>query len=540
MLSDLTDWLFNTNDLTPHAFCLLASPGLIWLHALSDTAVGLAYLTIPFVVLRFVIKRPDVKFRPVALLFAAFIVLCGIGHFLDVVTLWVPAYGAEAVIKIATAIVSISTAIKLWQLLPSAIQIPSPAEHRQLASALNEVQRAEDRLTAALNEATRAREDAERAEAILRTVIESSPGLIFSKDRNGRMQIANPATLALIGKPWADVAGRTDAEFLDDRIEAEAVMANDRRIMATGVAEKVEEAVRWPSGETGTWLSIKTPLRAPSGQVTGLVGISIDITERKQAEQRLQALQAELLQTSRFAAMGDMASTLAHELNQPLTAITSYLGACRQWLDRHPAQADVLRAPVEGAARQAMRAGQIIRSIREFVSRGELDRHPEDLVTLLQEASALAELSARAADVVIAFAFDPRPITVQVVKVQIHQVVFNLLRNSIEALHGAARREVRVSTALVDPHTAEIRVTDWGGGIPAGQHASLFTPFLSSKADGLGVGLSICRTIVEAHGGRLKVEPNPDGGTVFSFTVEAVAAGLAPPEEAGPRETAPP
>ena len=158
MLDALAAWLFNSSDLTPHGFCLLWEPGLLWLHAASDTAIGLAYFTIPFALLTFIRKRNDVVFGPIVALFAAFILLCGIGHWLDLLTLWVPAYGIAGLVKVTTAIVSILTAIALWKLIPHALALPSPAQLRDAQSALTDLEQRAQALrqsNAALEHATR-------------------------------------------------------------------------------------------------------------------------------------------------------------------------------------------------------------------------------------------------------------------------------------------------------------------------------------------------------------------------------------------------
>jgi signal transduction histidine kinase len=136
MVDDVARWLFDPSGLTPHGFCLLWEPGLIWLHALSDIGIGVAYFTIPMALAVFARRRRDLVFRPVFFLFAAFIMLCGTGHLLDVLTLWVPAYWADGLVKAATAIVSIITAVALWVLLPQALALPSPGQMREANAAL--------------------------------------------------------------------------------------------------------------------------------------------------------------------------------------------------------------------------------------------------------------------------------------------------------------------------------------------------------------------------------------------------------------------
>jgi two-component system sensor kinase FixL len=252
-------------------------------------------------------------------------------------------------------------------------------------------------------------------------------------------------------------------------------------------------------------------------------GFVRDLTERQQTQKRLQELQSELIHMSRFTALGEMASTLAHELNQPLTAVASYLKGARRLLDgQRDEDIPMVRAAMESAADQALRAGQIIRRLREFVARGESDRQVEDLRKLIEEAGALALVGVKETGVRVTYDFDPAIRYVLADKVQIQQVLLNLMRNAIEAMQETEQRKLSVSTRIIDAETMEIDVADTGTGIAPEIAAQLFQPFVTSKRHGMGVGLSISRTIVEAHGGRLWAEENPGGGTIFKMTLRMV------------------
>ncbi len=259
------------------------------------------------------------------------------------------------------------------------------------------------------------------------------------------------------------------------------------------------------------------------------IGFVRDLTERQETQQRLHELQAELAHMSRFTAMGEMASTLAHELNQPLTAVATYLNGCRRLLERGgAADSSVLLDGIERAVEQALRAGQIIRRLREFVSRGETERRTEHLPKLIEEASALALVGARESGVRVSFAFQPDSAFAVADKVQVQQVLLNLIRNAMEAMQATTRRDMIISTAPFNDSLVRISVTDTGSGIVPEILAQLFRPFVTTKSHGMGVGLSVSRTIIEAHGGRLWAEPNPGGGTIFAFTLPSVPAEEAP------------
>ena len=253
-------------------------------------------------------------------------------------------------------------------------------------------------------------------------------------------------------------------------------------------------------------------------------GFIRDLTERQQTEARLQELQAELVHMSRLTAMGEMASALAHELNQPLSAIANYMKGSRRLLEEtSDERGKILREAMDKAAEQALRAGDIIRRLRDFVARGESERRVEDVKKLIEEASALALVGAKDKGVRVRFEFAPGVDFVLADKVQIQQVLLNLMRNAIEAMEESERRELVISTAAAKEKMAEIRVADSGGGIAPEVSAQLFQPFVTTKRQGMGVGLSISRTIIEAHGGSIAAAPNPGGGTVFSFTLPAVS-----------------
>lgn len=258
-----------------------------------------------------------------------------------------------------------------------------------------------------------------------------------------------------------------------------------------------------------------------SSNKTFYTGFIRDLTERQSTEARLQELQSELVHISRLTAMGEMASTLAHELNQPLSAITNYLkGGIRLLQNRSDEESRVTRDALKKATEQAMRAGQIIRRLRGFVSRGKSERQAENITKLVEEASALALVGVK--DVHLRFEIDPAADQVLADKVQIQQVLINLIRNAIEAMADSARRELTVRSSPIEGDLTEIRVSDTGAGIAPDVAAHLFQPFFTTKIHGMGVGLSICRTIVEAHEGKIWIEPNPAGGTVFCFTLRTM------------------
>lgn len=247
-------------------------------------------------------------------------------------------------------------------------------------------------------------------------------------------------------------------------------------------------------------------------------GFVRDLTERRSQERRLQELQSELVHVSRLTAMGEMASSLAHELNQPLSAITSYLRGAATLLKSGQVDTERIRDALDRSAVQALRAGDIIKRLREFVAKGETQHAREEPAVLLEEAAALALVGAKEQGVRVSLRCDRDLPDILVDKIQVQQVALNLVRNAIEAMESSSRREL-VLTVDRQGDFAHFSVADTGTGITPEIAAHLFQPFVTSKVNGMGVGLSICRTIIEAHGGRIAASPNAGGGTVFEFTL---------------------
>lgn len=245
-----------------------------------------------------------------------------------------------------------------------------------------------------------------------------------------------------------------------------------------------------------------------------------DLTERAESAARLQDIQSELARLARLSEMGEMASTLAHELNQPLSAIANYVHGCARLLrDLDEDLAVRMRDALDETAKQSLRAGQIIRQLREFVSKGETEKASHNIHRLIEEAAALALVGSREKGVRTLFEFAPGAETVMVDRIQIQQVLTNLMRNAVEAMRDSEIRELSVSTVQEDDETIAILVEDTGPGISEEIAGELFKPFVTTKVNGMGIGLSICKRIVEAHDGEMTVSGNAAGGASFRFTL---------------------
>jgi two-component system sensor kinase FixL len=361
-------------------------------------------------------------------------------------------------------------------------------------------------------------------EAHLRSILETVPDAMIVIDEAGQITSFSTAAERLFQWRADEVIGRNVDMLMPspyreqhDGYLQRYYRTGERRIIGIGRVVVGER-------KDGTTF----PMELAVGEMRGnrgrfFTGFIRDLTERQETEARLQDLQSELVHVSRLTALGEMASALAHELNQPLAAIANYLQGSGDLLEREPVPIDKVRGALGKASDQALRAGEIIRRLRDFVARGETERSVESLSKLIEEASALALVGAKEHGVSVRYAMDPSVDLVLADRVQIQQVVLNLIRNAIDAMEESPTRRIAISTRAAPGDHVEIEVADTGPGISPEVASQLFQPFVTTKRSGMGVGLSISRTIVEAHGGRLWAESNQDGGATFRFTLRKVA-----------------
>jgi two-component system sensor kinase FixL len=354
---------------------------------------------------------------------------------------------------------------------------------------------------------------------MLRSILETVPDAMVVIDQQGVVLQFSKAAERLFGWRSSEVCGQNVRVLMPSpyREQHDGYLGRyratgERRIIGIG---RVVVGQRRNGSTFPMELSIGEVNQGGRQLFTGFVR---DLTERQQARARMQELQDELLHVSRLRSMGEMAAALAHELNQPLTASANYVAAALRLIDGPQPDLAHIRQALRLAAAQTLRSGEIIRRLRAFVERGETARRPEELDALVEEASALALVGLGDRGVTVKFTRDPHLPPVLADRVQVQQVLLNLLRNAVEAMEASPLRELTLGTTRWDSMVA-VSVADTGSGIPPAIEAQLFQPFVTTKREGMGIGLSVCRAIVEAHGGRLWVEPNPGGGSVFRFTL---------------------
>ena len=370
-------------------------------------------------------------------------------------------------------------------------------------------------------------------ESQLRAILSTVPDAMVVIDEAGTMLSFSAAAEALFGYAELEVLGKNvrmlmpspDRERHDSYIQR-YLETGEKRIIGKG---RVVSGRRADGSIFPMELYIGEAVRGNERIFTGFIR---DLTERRAVEDHMATLQAELIHVTRVSAMGTMASTLAHELNQPIAAVANYVEAVRDQMEQ-PQQSEwpMMREALQEAASEALRAGQIVRRLREFVSRGEVEKTIESLPELVQEASALGLAGAREMGIDVQFDIDPLASPVLVDRVQIQQVLINLVRNACEAMADSAVKQLTIATRAAKDDLVEVIVSDTGCGIAPGVARQLFTAFVSTKPNGMGLGLSICRTIVEVNGGKIWMESRKGKGTDFHFTLIRAQA-----EEAYDRE----
>ena len=662
-----------SSDFMPHGYCYLWTPGIIWLHAISDSLIALSYYLIPLGLVYFVRKRRDLPFHWMFLLFGMFIFGCGTTHLMEVWTLWHGTYWLAGAIKAVTAGASVLTAVLFVPLIPQALALPSPAQLRaanlELEIEIGErtrmqelLQRAHDELEirvqqrkaelASANDHLRA-EIAERmrAEEALRkqaSLLELARDAIIVRGMDdriaywssgaentygwGRQDAVGKVAQALLHSTYpSDLeglksevirAGRWDGELTQTRRDGRKIVVASRWALQrddsgnpaailqinTDITERkrAEEKLRRSEefltegqrlSHTGSWgwnvtsgqlvfseetfrilgfdpaqpapsfqdvmerihpedrdfvdrmlavairdktnYEFDTRLALPDGSTkyvhslghaaTGegsdleFVGTLMDVTGRKEAEQTVQTAQAQLAHVARVTTMGELAASIAHEVNQPLAAVVTNGNACLRWLAREEPDLDEARAAVTRIVKEGTRAAEIVGRIRSLMKKSPPRMSTLDMNGVIDEVLMLTRHEIRRYGIQLRTELEADLPAITGDPVQLQQVMLNLIMNAVEATSARSEgeRELFLTSESQAKDEIIVAVRDSGVGIDLRNLDQLFKPFFTTKASGMGMGLSISRNAIEAHGGRLWATPNEGTGAVFQFTLPA-------------------
>ncbi|HEY1267233.1 MAG TPA: PAS domain S-box protein [Candidatus Binatia bacterium] len=384
-----------------------------------------------------------------------------------------------------------------------------------------------------ITERKRGAEALEKERAFLRLIIDTVPDFIFAKDEEGRFTLANKAVADAYGTTVQKLIGKTDADFNPNRVEVEFYRRIDQEVLSTQRERFIPEERLTDIHGNVRWLqTVKRLILEHNGAGRQVLGASTDITRRKLAEMQLQEQRAELAHVARISTMGELAASLAHELNQPLTAILSNAQAALRFLDGEAVDYNEVREILQDIVKDNSRAADVIRRMRALVKKEELEFAALDPSGLIRDVVALvhSDTILRGAAISVESRSELPPMRGD--RVQLQQVMLNLLLNAFDAMKEAPANGRRaIIRAEVYGRMIKLSVRDSGPGLPPEKLDKLFQPFYTTKRDGLGMGLSICRSIVEAHQGHLWAENNNGGrGATFSFTVPVEdRAGQQPP-----------
>jgi PAS domain S-box-containing protein len=539
--------LFSQQNFIAHGFCLAWEPGLLGLHVISDSVIAIAYYSIPFALLYFISRRRDLAFRGLFALSGAFILACGTTHIMGVVTLWYPAYWLDGIIKFFTAVVSIFTAAAIWWAMPKALALPSMAQledaNRRLQHEIGERHAAEAamrNLNAELEQRVAARtseleaEVAQRrhTEEILRaselrwrSMFETSAVGIALTDENRRFVAANDAFQRMVGYTVEELSslGPVEITYEDDR-EAAREMVDDM-LSGRSSGYDVEKRYRRKDG-TVIWVRVSTALAPePESNLRGIPTVIEDITERKRAEDALQEARDTLLRVSRVSTLGELSASIAHEINQPLGAIAANGSACLRLLAAENPDLEEAREAVEDIINDGRRASAVLGRVRQLAKKSAPERAPVDVNGAISEVLSLTRQELQRSQVTARTELDLSVPPVLADRIQVQQVVLNLVMNGIEAMRGVKDRAriLSVKSAVTAPAEVAVTVEDTGIGFANSDPGHIFETFFTTKEEGMGMGLSISRSIVQAHGGRLWASAGAPVGAVFSFTLPASA-----------------
>jgi PAS domain S-box-containing protein len=546
-MTSFLSWLLSPQDYMPHGMCFLWQPELIALHVASDSLIALAYYSIPVALIYFVMKRTDLAFPAIFVLTGLFILACGTTHAMSVWTLWFPDYRVDGGIKAVTALLSISTAVAIWKVMPLALALPSTGQleraNKLLGQEITQRQRAEAALremntelerrvaarTADLQEEVVRRRNTEAtlraSEERWRSMFEASAVGITLVDQQNHFAAANEAFQKMVGYTEQELQslGPVDIAHEDDR-QATREMIQD---VQSGKRQdyQAEKRYRRKDGKL-IWVRVSTARALdPNSPLPGIPTLVEDITERKRAEMAWHDAREALSRATRLTVMGELSASIAHEINQPLSAIITNGRACERFLDFSPPDLDEVKDAVGEIVRDGKRASEVLSRIRAMSKNSAPERGPVDVNLAIAEVLALTrdELHRHRISVMTGL-HSNLPVTMAD-RVQLQQVVLNLVMNGIDAMRAVTDRprNLTVRSQLSDQGNIVVNVADSGVGLDPRNRDRIFDSFFTTKPEGMGMGLAISNTIIQAHHGQLWAESGTPFGAVFGFTLPLAA-----------------
>jgi PAS domain S-box-containing protein len=522
----LFSWVSDPVDLLPHGFCLEWRPELIWLHVISDSVIGLAYYSIPVALIYFIAKRRDVAFSWIFWQFAAFILACGTTHWFGVWTLWHPDYITDGLIKLATAMLSIGTALALWQLMPHALALPSPAQ----------LQQANEKLSSEIRERTLVLDALRREKEFSEMLIASGSDGILAFDRQLRYTLWNPAMERLTGVKAESVIGRASYEVFPF-LKNSAVWEVIQGALEGRIGTVVDEPYVVPeTGRNGFFEARYSPLYGKRGdEVVGGIGFVRDTTERRRIEERAR-------QQQRLEAVGHLTGGVAHDFNNLLTVVSSAL----ELLEKRTDGSEHAACLTERAQRASANAERLTHQLLAFARRQTHQLKSLVLNDIVDDCKTLVQRAA-GEQIRVEFRLDPALGTCRVDSSECQAAILNLVMNACDAMLPSGG-SLTLETANAEPAAetaqrleippgryATLTVQDTGVGMSPEVQAKAVEPFYTTKGvgKGSGLGLSQVHGFIKQSGGALDIESAPGCGTRVTIwlPLTAAAGGAVVPEE---------